>query len=242
MYKYQQIAQSLLQMFTDGTYAPGALLPDQELLAKQFHTTRMTIRKALQLLIVEGVVYSKRGAGTFLRKDYRPNHSREISPIDKPLGTTATQPGHLVTSKILGFAARMPTAREQEALVIHATEPVYVIDRVRFVDRQLFSYEHTIMPTAIMPITEDILHGSIYAALKAHGVSIAGSHRTVYAIKATKMDVKAIGAALNDPVLVIRQVSYTEEGEPFEFSESHFPYEHASVTADVELDPRQPHQ
>ncbi|WP_225350615.1 GntR family transcriptional regulator [Lacticaseibacillus camelliae] len=68
MYKYQQIAQSLLKMFTDGTYAPGALLPDQEQLAKQFHTTRITIRKAIQLLIVEGVVYSKRGAGTFCAK------------------------------------------------------------------------------------------------------------------------------------------------------------------------------
>ncbi|MFD1440324.1 MULTISPECIES: GntR family transcriptional regulator [Lacticaseibacillus] len=239
MYKYQQIAQSLHQMFTDGTYAPGALLPDQEQLAKQFHTTRITIRKAIQLLIVEGVVYSKRGAGTFLRKDYRAT-TGGISPIDQPLGTTATQPGHKVTSKILGFAARMPNESEQEALVICPTDPVYVIDRVRYVDQQLFSYEHTIMPTAIMTITEDMLKGSIYAALKAHGIAIAGSHRTVYAIKATEEDVKAIGAALNDPVLVIRQVSYSVEGEPFEFSESHFPYENASVTADIELDPRQP--
>ncbi|WP_263849527.1 GntR family transcriptional regulator [Lacticaseibacillus camelliae] len=134
----------------------------------------------------------------------------------------------------------MPNEREKDALVICPTDPVYVIDRVRYVDQKLFSYEHTIMPTAVMPITEDILHGSIYAALRAHGISIAGSHRTVYAIKATATDVKAIGAKRNDPVLVIQQVSYTIEGEPFEFSESHFPYQTASVTADVELDPRQP--
>lgn len=240
MYKYQQIAQALHKMFTDGTYAPGALLPDQEQLAKQFHTTRITIRKAIQLLIVEGVVYSKRGAGTFLRKDYQPAENLEDSPIDKPIGTTATQQGRKVTSKVLGLTARMPTQEEQKALVIGAAEPVYVIDRVRFVEGTVFAYEHTIMPTAIMPITEEILQGSVYAALLAHGVKIAGSHRKVYAIKATKADVLAIGAKLNDPVLVIKQTSYTEEGAPFEFSESHFPYQHASVTADVELGPFKP--
>lgn len=240
MYKYQQIAQALHDMFTDGSYAPGALLPDQEQLAKQFHTTRITIRKAIQLLIVEGIVYSKRGAGTFLRKDFEADADLEDSPIDRPIGTTATQKGRKVTSKVLGFSARMPTAEEQKALVIGKADPVYVIDRVRYVDGTVFAYEHTIMPTTIMPITEEILHGSVYAALMAHGIKIAGSHRKVYAIKATKADVKAIGAKLNDPVLVIKQTSYTEEGAPFEFSESHFPYEHARITADIELGPFKP--
>lgn len=47
MYKYQEIAEKLQALFTDGTYAPGAQLPDQETLAKQFDTTRITIRKAI---------------------------------------------------------------------------------------------------------------------------------------------------------------------------------------------------
>lgn len=237
MYKYQQIANQLRQAFTTGAYAPGAMLPDQEALAKTYHTTRITIRKALQLLIVEGVVYSKRGSGTFLRKDFKPDDNAARTTIDDPLGTTATQRGHQVTSKVLEFAARMPAPDEQEALLIGASDPVYVIRRVRYVDGKIFSYEHTIMPTKVIALTEAMLEGSIYRQLHEAGIRVAGSHRRVYAIKATTDDVEALGATLNDPVLVIKQTSYTDEGEPFEYSESHFPYATSSDIADVEIDP-----
>ncbi len=237
MYKYQNISKQLRNKFTDGTYQPGDLVPDQESLAKEFDTTRMTVRKAIQSLIVEGVVYTKRGAGTFLRKDYQAE-SRNIldSSVDRPIGTTLTYAGRKVTSKVLSLDARLPTEDEQNALIIGPNEPVYVIRRVRYVDSKVYSYEHTIMPTKITTITKKILEGSIYKHLadEAH-IHIAGSHRRIHAIKATQDDVDALSAELDDPVLVIDQVSYTEEGEPFEKSEEHFPYATSSVIADVEL-------
>lgn len=236
MYKYQEISAALKQKFTSGDYAPGDLLPDQEQLAQEFETTRMTIRKAIQSLVVEGVVYTKRGAGTFLRKDYNPEANTMESLIDKPLGATKTYSGRQVTSKVLGLEARLPTKEEQERLIIGPGEAVYVIRRIRYVDGQVYAYEHTIMPTKIATITPKVLAGSVYKHLadEKH-LRIAGSHRKVFAVKATEEDVEALGATLGDPVLVIDQVSYTEEGEPFEFSVTHFPYETSSVVADIEI-------
>lgn len=236
MYRYQEITESLKKMFTDGKYGPGDPLPSQEWLAAHFHTTRQTIHKALQSLMMDGVVYSKRGAGTFLRKDFRPEQSA-VTPLTRPVGTTETMKGHKVTSKVLSFSARLANKDEQCALMIGAADPVYVIERVRYVDGRTYSYEHTIMPVAIMTLTEKILEGSIYAALKAHGVRIAGSHRKVYAIKATAKDVDALGAKLYDPVLAIKQVNYTDEGKPFDYSEVHFPYETTRVSAEIKIAP-----
>lgn len=236
MYKYEEISADLKAMFTSGKYEPGALLPDQEQLAREFNTTRMTIRKAIQTLVTEGVVYTRRGAGTFLRKDFRSHEDELDSSIDKPYGTTETYLGRKVTSKVLGLDARLPTGKEQDQLLIGPGEPVYVIRRVRYVDGQVYAYEHTVMPTKIATITEEVLMGSVYKHLADEkGMHIAGSHRKVYAIKATQEDVEALGAKLNDPVLAITQVSYTEEGEPFEYSITHFPYETSSVIADVEI-------
>ncbi|WP_230678534.1 GntR family transcriptional regulator [Lacticaseibacillus zhaodongensis] len=236
MYKYQEIAVELKKVFTSGKYKPGALLPDQETLAKEFATTRMTIRKAIQTLVVEGVVYTKRGAGTFLRKDYDAQDHDMESLIDKPIGATETYSGRKVTSRVLSLNARLPDEEEQRRLIIGPSEPVYLIRRVRYVDNQVYAYERTVMPTKIATITEEVLRGSVYKHLAEEShIHIAGSHRRVYAIKATQDDVDALGAKLNDPVLAIKQVSYTEEGEPFEYSITHFPYETSSVIADVEL-------
>ena len=64
---------------------------------------------------------------------------------------------------------------------------------------------------------------------------IAGSHRIISAARVTADDVAAMGATLNDPVLVINQISYMDDGQPFEVSESHFPYETSTVVADVQI-------
>ncbi|MFC6182390.1 GntR family transcriptional regulator [Lactiplantibacillus daowaiensis] len=235
-YKYEVIADNLRQQIKSGKYAPGELLPDQNKLAATFDTTRITIHKAIQLLIIEGMVYSKRGAGTFVRKDFGLTDNRQATQMDQPIGTTRTNAGKKVTSKVLELQARLPTPREAEQLMIDDMDPVYVIRRTRFVDGKVWAYEHTIMPTNIVTLTKHVLMGSIYGYLeKEGGMAIAGSHRIISAAKATAEDVEAMDATLGDPILVINQVSYTDDGQPFEVSESHFPYETSTVVADIQV-------
>lgn len=235
VYKYQEISEQLRQKIINGEFTSGELLPDQNQLAKEFDTTRITIRKAIQSLIVEGIVFSKRGAGTFVRKDFQQSIDDITSKIERPLGTTHTHPNNKVSSKVLGLDARLPSEKEQRGLLITETDPVYVIDRVRFVDDQVFSLEHTIMPTSITKLSEEVLASSIYDHMKKQNLKIAGSHRIVTAAKATENDIKELGAKKYDPVLVINQISYLEDGTPFEYSESHFPYQTSHVTADINL-------
>jgi len=239
-YKYKEVADGLREQIKSGKYVPGELMPDQNQIAKDFNTTRITVHKALQLLMVEGMVYSKRGSGTYVRKDYiageTDNGHGKVSPIDKPLGATLTNQGKKVTSKVIELSARIPTQKEADKLIIQPTEPVYVIRRVRYVNDTIFAYENTIMPTSITTLTKPILEGSIYGHLQKEGLSIEGSHRIISAAKATQDDVDTgIATELGEPVLVINQLSYLDDGQPFEISESHFPYQTSTLTADVTL-------
>lgn len=235
MYKYEKISKKIRNQIITRKILPGAMLPDQNQLAKEFNTTRITIGKAIQLLIIEGLVYSKRGAGTFVRKDAHFN-DHFSNDIDKPLGTTSTHPDNKVTSKHIQLTARIATENEKNHLLLDEGETVYVIKRTRFLDNKAYSYEQTIMPTKIATITEKILKKSIYQYLQnEHHLEISGSHRQIMARKVSPEDVKFLGETLNDPILVIRQTSYLVDGTPFEFSESHFPYQESSVSADVNL-------
>ncbi|TVW92757.1 GntR family transcriptional regulator, partial [Streptococcus pneumoniae] len=47
-------------------YTMNEQLPDEMTLAKQFACSRMTIKKALDLLVSEGLIFRKRGQGTFV--------------------------------------------------------------------------------------------------------------------------------------------------------------------------------
>lgn len=239
-YKYKEVANKLRHQIKDGKYVPGELLPDQNQLAKDFNTTRITVHKAIQLLVVEGMVYSKRGAGTFVRKDYVSDEEStnygSVSPIDKPLGATYTNQGKKVTSKILELSARMPTSDEADKLIIQPTDPVYVIRRVRYVNKEIFAYENTIMPTKITTITKEVLLGSVYAHLQDEGLHIEGSHRVISAERSTQIDLDTgISKEIGEPIMVINQLSYLDDGQPFEVSETHFPYEKSHITADITL-------
>lgn len=64
---YQVMIEELKAQIRGGKYAPGQPLPNQRQLAKLYHTSEITSRRALTELVNEGCVYRVRGKGTFVR-------------------------------------------------------------------------------------------------------------------------------------------------------------------------------
>ena len=65
---YYQLAEILQDRIRSGTYAPGEMIPSEIGLAKQYSIGRPTVRQAMDLLVQKGLIYRKRGAGTFVKK------------------------------------------------------------------------------------------------------------------------------------------------------------------------------
>jgi DNA-binding GntR family transcriptional regulator len=61
--KYITIAREIKKRIISQQYAANEPLPDQFALAAEFSTSRMTIQQAMRQLIVEGLVYTRRGRG-----------------------------------------------------------------------------------------------------------------------------------------------------------------------------------
>ncbi|MEY4546602.1 MAG: hypothetical protein RL685_2797 [Pseudomonadota bacterium] len=64
---YAQIAQRLRAQIQSGQLAPGARIPSEHELAEQYDVGRPTVRQATELLVNEGLLERRRGAGTFVR-------------------------------------------------------------------------------------------------------------------------------------------------------------------------------
>ena len=54
--KYESIADDLTQRISRGVYATGEALPPERALASDFEVTRLTLRKAIDRLVAEGVL------------------------------------------------------------------------------------------------------------------------------------------------------------------------------------------
>ncbi|TDC06665.1 GntR family transcriptional regulator [Nonomuraea longispora] len=66
-YRYQVIAARLREQIERGDFAPGAALPSEAELQRQFGVARTTVRQALAVLEVEGLVVVEHGRGRFVR-------------------------------------------------------------------------------------------------------------------------------------------------------------------------------
>ncbi len=63
---YAQVANVFRQRIRSGTWAAGVQLPTLDELEREFGVARVTLRQALSLLESEGMIWRKRGRGTFV--------------------------------------------------------------------------------------------------------------------------------------------------------------------------------
>ena len=66
--KYRKIFESLRKAIRDGQYHAGMPLPSEESIVRKFGVSRITAVRAMDELVRSGLVYRKRGAGTFVTK------------------------------------------------------------------------------------------------------------------------------------------------------------------------------
>lgn len=71
---YQQVASALRQQILQGQFAPGEQLPAERELCSQYAASRITIRRALEVLADEMLIQRRHGSGTFVS----PTPARQI--------------------------------------------------------------------------------------------------------------------------------------------------------------------
>jgi GntR family transcriptional regulator len=77
---YFQLARDLRQQISTGRLKPGAALPTEERLCELYGVSRITVRRAVDDLITEGLVTRRRGIGTFVAQP-RERAARSVSLV-----------------------------------------------------------------------------------------------------------------------------------------------------------------
>lgn len=219
MVKYKKIAQDLRHEILSGDYTPGQQLELEKDMCSRYGVSRITVRRAVDELVHQGLVVKRRGAGTFV-KSLKDEDVKELGMAHQFSGFAAAFAGHEVTSEILRFDIIHPQREIAAKLQISPDSFVYDIARVRSVDGCPVVVEYTQMPIGLIPrIQRSVLESSIYRyieqELKLH---IQSAHRKVRAVMPAAEEKQELRITGDLPLLEITQVAFLDDGRPFEYS------------------------
>lgn len=217
--KYETIADEIRKRIIEHVYPLERALPDEIHLAQEFGVSRMTMKRALEILVMEGLIYRKRGKGTFiLQSSFQKDRINVISKETR--GLTQVIGDRSLRSEVLNFEVKFPSQEVANHLMIELTEPVYEIRRVRYVDDEPYVIELTYMVANIITgITREILEKSVYAYIQEDlGYTITSSHKVIRADKPDEYDQAYLKNDITEPIIEVEQVVYLSNGKPFEYS------------------------
>lgn len=234
MSKYLAIYKELLNRVNNGTYNNlNNPIPNEIQLSKEFDCSRMTMRRAIDLLVQEGIVYRRRGSGSFIRDNTASKHSPVFKLNNEVISGLTDSIEYDIVNKLISFKLIFATESIKNALSIKLNDPVYEIIRVRYINNSPYVIEKTYMNASIISgITEDILGKSIYKYIEEElKLSISSSKKILRASPSTESDRDYLLLSENEPILEVEQIAYLSNGKAFEYSFSRHRYDKFEFTS-----------
>lgn len=222
MAKYEEIAEDIRNRILSGKYNPNEQLPLEKEMCEQYGVSRITIKKAVDELVTQGLVIKRRGSGTFV-KALDDDDVQELSLAKQFGGFSQTHKDKKVTSKVVNFEVIHPSEEIATKLKITCDDFVYYMIRTRYADDEPYVVEYIYMPISLIPgIKNDVLLNSIYSYIeKELKLKIKSGHRIIRAILPNELEQECLQIADNFPILEVEQVGFLDNGQPFEYSKAH---------------------
>lgn len=226
MAKYKDIADDIRQKIINQEYTFGQKLPYEYVLCMSYHCNKETMKKALDILVKEGLIIRRRGAGTFV-KDFDPANEGQTHYSGR--GLTAKYAGEKeVTSEVIEFEVVPADELLSKKLQIEIGDFVYHIIRVRLLDKLPYLIDITYMPISLIPnLKLENLKGSVYEYIeKVLKLKIQSCHMTISAALSTPLEQEYLNLKECEPYIQEEQVSYLGNGAIFEYTLARYHYNH----------------
>ena len=203
---YFQLKNIILNKIREGEFPEGSLIPSERDLGESLGISRMTVRQALNQLVVEGVLYREKGKGTYVSK------SKIVQRNIMSFSDTVRNKGLTPSTIVLNFDKIADRPDIKNILGLQENESLYNFKRLRLANER--PIEEVFIPEKYCPHLEKYdLKSSLYKLLKEeYSLDINYMDNQIEAAKVTKEERKLLGLTEAVPVLRITSVSHNEAG------------------------------
>ena len=227
---WQSIAATMRAAIAEGQYPDGSRFPTESELAGRFGVNRHTIRHALSALIEDGLVHSRRGAGTFVL----------ARPLDYPLGTRVRfhqnlhDAGRLPGRQLLSLEERPSSDAEAHRLKLKPGDAICVRHSLSLADGTPVALAEALYPSARLPGIADAMRSerSVTRALASIGVEdYRRSQTRMTATLADASQAAHLRVREGAPLLMTEAISFQDD-LPVEVGQTWFASDRVTLTLD----------
>ncbi|WP_340106207.1 GntR family transcriptional regulator [Rhodohalobacter sp. 8-1] len=140
--RHVQISQWLRDQIESGGFAPDGKLPSENELANKFDVSRVTIRRALQSLENEEIIYRCQGLGSFVKDDRTPHSLVRLTDFNEDMAEAGLE----ASSRVLMFESVDAPQWLSDILNVAQGIKVIRIDRLRLGNGEPIAFDSTWLP------------------------------------------------------------------------------------------------
>ena len=217
---YQQLHTILRDELTHGKWEPGERMPSETELIAIYGVSRITVRQAFDLLVNDGLVYRRRGSGTFVTKrSSESGHNRILG-----FAEDMEQRGLCPETRLIAARLEPAAADVARKLGVEPGAELAVLERLRLADDAPMSMERSCLVHRHCPgvLGEDYTRASLHRALlERYGVRLARADQAVRAVAADAETAAILSVLPGAPLLYIERVSFRQTGVPVEYLQAY---------------------
>jgi GntR family transcriptional regulator len=211
---YVQLAERIRGQIRDGVIKIGDALPSERELSEAIGISRVTVRRAIETLLREGLLSRKHGSGTYIAPRIE-QPAALLAGFSADMRNRGHKPGSIWLDRSVG----LPTPEEAMTLVLSIDQPVMRFVRVRTADGESLAIERAVIPAGLLRSVKDVAD-SLYAALDARNQRPVRGLQRLQASLATAEEAKLLSVPAGAAVQRIERRSFLASGAPVEFTRS----------------------
>jgi GntR family transcriptional regulator len=213
---YQRLHRALRDAITDKRLRIDEALPAERDIAEDLGISRITVRKAIDALVEEGLVTRRQGAGTFVAARIEKSFSK-LSSFSEDMVSR----GRVPRSVWLGRAEGTVTPEESMTLGLGPGSPVYRFNRIRYADDAPMALEVSTVP-AFCLAGVDVVGTSLYEALEATGNRPVRALQRLRAVLFSAEQAELLTLEAGAPGLLIERRGFRSDGATVEITQSYY--------------------
>jgi GntR family transcriptional regulator len=219
--RHSQISQWLRSQIEEGVFEPEEKLPSENELAKKFDVSRVTIRRALQSLESEEIIYRCQGLGSFVSDTRAPHNLVRLTDFNEDMAKA----GLNASSVVHDFSVLDAPDWLIGPLQLEEGTKVMQIDRLRLADGNPVAFDSTWLPILYGQLLskEKLKSSTIYKILEEeYDIRvIRGTYRFTAAVADAKLS-SELEVAAGEPLLLIERSTFTIGNKPIYFQRRYY--------------------
>lgn len=216
---YQSIYEDLLKSIINGKYKIGDKFPTETYLQERYSVSRITIRRAMEMLQNDGYIVKSSGIGTVVSSNKRALQLEKLESFSKE------NYDYPVSSKLLLFKIEKILPKVAARLKLSLNSQVYMHERIRIVNDEIISFQRVYVPTGSLSLKkEDFIDStsSLYELFAANGIEIESADEMIEAVVADGFLSKTLEVSYGSPLLYLERSTFDTNNRGIEFAEIYY--------------------